>query len=50
METTEPMIMVSFRLDPETYTDVLVLAEIEGRTVSDLLRQAAKYYLKVMQP
>ena len=48
METTEPMIMVSFRLDADTYTDILVMADREGRTVSDFLRQAAKYYLNTM--
>ena len=48
METTEPMIIVSFRLDPDTYTEVLVMADRDGRTVSDFLRQAAKYYLNTM--
>ena len=49
METTEPMEMTTFRLDPDTYSRILVIAEREDRTVSDVIRQALMYYLEQLR-
>jgi len=48
METPEPMIMTTFRIDVDTYTNLLAFAEVEDRTVSDVIRQAVKSYLAKM--
>lgn len=36
----EPMIMMTFRLDVDTYSRLLVQAEIGERTMSDIIRDA----------
>jgi hypothetical protein len=35
----------SFRLDDDLYADVLVMSEVDGITVSELVRQALCEYL-----
>lgn len=47
METNEPMVMTTFRIDPDMYTKVLIIAEREDRTVSDVIRQAIILYLDI---
>lgn len=47
METqTEPMSVVTFRLDGDTYIKLLAIAEREDRTLSDVIRQSLNYYMK----
>lgn len=49
METNEPMVMTTFRIEPDTYGQILTIAEREDRTVSDVIRQAINYYLKELR-
>lgn len=36
----DPMVMMTFRLDVDTYSKLLVQAEIGDRTMSDIIRDA----------
>lgn len=44
----ETMSVRSIRLDAETYLQLLAIADREDRTISDVMRQAMRYYVKEM--
>lgn len=43
------MPVVTFRIDPDTYMQLLAIAEREDRTFSDIVRQSINYYIEKLK-